>query len=1495
VTGSTRQVRVFVSSPTDASFERSRLDRVIERLNGEFQGVARVTSIRWETEFYRAHETFQKQIPESGACDLVVAIFRARLGTALPAEFPRMADGRPYPSGTAYEVLSAIENAKGQGFPDVYVFRFPQPPSVQLDDPQRAEIEAQWERLKAFFDTWFRTPEGQFKAAFHTFGSTDDFETQVEGLLRKWLEEKVLHGRSVIWPVAIKGSPFRGLAAFGAKHAPVFFGRSRDITKATDRLKDAAEKGCAFLLVDGASGAGKSSLARAGLVARVTAAGVVPSIDVWRTAVMRPGDLSGDPFAALAHALFVRDEDLPDHEQGRPEALPELAEGNFDTPEALSVQLAHADITSLKPVLDSLAAIERESSKKGGYDRAVKAALLLVVDQLDELFGGEIGEDVRARFAQLLRLLARSGRVWIIATLRADLFDRYLAQPDLKQLKDDGASYDLAPLDVAELGEIVRAPAAAADLIYETDSSTGERLDERLLKDAERPDLLPLLQFTLNQLFEAGAKDGGKTVLTFAGYRALGGLEGAVDKEAEAALARLSEAERGRLPRLLRDLAAPARDGSVSAGYGGFDIRAVPLVEAAHDEAAANLVKALVDARILLSAGEGNEATVRLAHARVLDSWERAKKIVGENADFYRIRAWVDEQQRRWEAAERSRDFLIGRGRPLAEAETVMRGFAEELSPGMRDFIKRSGRRARLRQTVTAAAAVVFAIVAMAAVVAAQQAFHHRQVAEEQRLIAEKERQVAEEQRRRAEQTLAAATKTANGLVLDLAQRFKNTVGVPAALVKDILDRARALQQQLAESGQVTSALQRSEAMALNEKVETLLKIGDTAGAFTAADRARQIMESLLTTNPGNANWQRGLSISYRNLGDVLMATGQREEALAAYQKSLAIREKLATSERRNPNRELDLSMIHERIGDVLLVAGRREESLAAYKKSLAIRERFAVSNPNNARWQQPLSVSYDKIGDILLAAGQREEALAAYRKSLAIREKLATSDPDNSMGQRDLSISYNKVGDMLLAARQRQEALASYQKSLAIREKLAASDPGNAQWQRDVALSYDHIGDILRAEGRRAEALVPYQKSLAIRETLAARDPGNAVGQRDLSISYNKVGDMLLAARQRQEALASYQKSLVIRERLAASDPGNAQWQRDLTVGYQEVAKVLVLEGRRDEALAAYQKSLSIRETLAASDPGNARWQRDLSVSYDHIGDVQLAAGRHEEALAVYRKSLAVREKVAATDPGNAEWQRDLSMRYDKIAEVLVATGRREEALAEFQKSLAIRQTLAAKNEGNAQWQRDLFFSHSKIGNILVATGRRDEALTAYQNSLAIAEKLAATNPGETEWQRNLSVNHTKIGVVLEAAGRNEEAFAAYQKGLVIIQKLAISAPGNAQWQDALQISIDRIGNMAYHFVAAREFARALDASDQAISLAPAKKWLHSNRAHALMFLGRVEEARVLYLNYRGEKDVVDGKSWEMAILEDFAEWRKIGLTSPLMDEIETLFTGKT
>jgi hypothetical protein len=58
-------------------------------------------------------------------------------------------------------------------------------------------------------------------------------------------------------------------------------------------------------------------------------------------------------------------------------------------------------------------------------------------------------------------------------------------------------------------------------------------------------------------------------------------------------------------------------------------------------------------------------------------------------------------------------------------------------------------------------------------------------------------------------------------------------------------------------------------------------------------------------------------------------------------------------------------------------------------------------------------------------------------------------------------------------------------------------------------------------------------------------------------------------------------------------------------------------------------------------------------------------------------------------------------------------------------------------------------------------------------------------------------------------------------------------------------------------------------------------------------MFLGRIDEARALYLKYRGQKDVLDGKSWGALILADFADLRKAGLSNPLMDEIEKLFAA--
>jgi tetratricopeptide (TPR) repeat protein len=273
--------------------------------------------------------------------------------------------------------------------------------------------------------------------------------------------------------------------------------------------------------------------------------------------------------------------------------------------------------------------------------------------------------------------------------------------------------------------------------------------------------------------------------------------------------------------------------------------------------------------------------------------------------------------------------------------------------------------------------------------------------------------------------------------------------------------------------------------------------------------------------------------------------------------------------------------------------------------------------------------------------------------------------------------------------------------------------------------------------------------------------------------------------------------------------------------------------------------------------------------------------------------EKLAIRQRLVDSDKDNAEWQLDLSIDYDRIANLLAAAGKREEALALYQKSLAIRQRLADGDKGNVQLLRALVISFRNVGDMLDGTTRTEDALAAYQQSLANAQELVRSDAGVVQWQRDLALTLLRIADVLRDSGKLKEVLDDYRQIVAIYQRLVAADRNNTPWQESLQIGIGRIGGIAYNFVLARNFAEALEAGDQAIALAPDKIWLYRNRAHALMFLDRVDEARALYLKYRGQQNVFGNKSWEIGILEGFALLQKAGLTHPLMHEIEKQFAG--
>ncbi|MDH3719820.1 MAG: TIR domain-containing protein, partial [Planctomycetota bacterium] len=300
--------------------------------------------------------------------------------------------------------------------------------------------------------------------------------------------------------------PYPGLQTFQVEEAPLFFGRQVEVEWLLDKLRTNfnTPQENRFLAIVGASGSGKSSLARAGLLAAMSQR-QLPESNHWPLIICRPGY---DPLKQLALALWH-------HPQIREAAgdYGELIERLASQPERLHLTIDAAL-----------------------YGRPEEHRVVLLIDQFEEIF--TLCDDEERRHALIDNLLeatrVRGGRTLVVITLRADFYGRCGAFPRLAAVLSDHQEL-VGPMQPKHLQQAIECPAQLAGCELEPG------LTEMLLEGMEnQPGGLPLLQHALRQLW---LRRSGRR-LTVAAYRNIGRLEGALDRHANELFEHLSDEQR---------------------------------------------------------------------------------------------------------------------------------------------------------------------------------------------------------------------------------------------------------------------------------------------------------------------------------------------------------------------------------------------------------------------------------------------------------------------------------------------------------------------------------------------------------------------------------------------------------------------------------------------------------------------------------------------------------------------------------------------------------------------------------------------------------------------------------------------------------------------------------------------------------------------------------------------------------------------------------------
>jgi WD40 repeat protein/class 3 adenylate cyclase len=413
-------------------------------------------------------------------------------------------------------------------------------------------------------------------------------------------------------------APFKGLQFFDEGDSALFFGREDLTEKLVDRLDEAK-----FLsVIIGASGSGKSSLARAGLISAIKRRN--PD---WQVHVITP---AAHPLEALALVLTRDSESVT--------AAATLTDDLSNDPRSLHFFLAR-------------------QVQSGGVSHA-----LLVIDQFEELFTLCRDEFEKEAFIDnLLTALTPAspplgeerkgeGHITLVITLRADFYAHLAQYPELRAAVAQQQEY-IGPMTSEELRRAIEEPARRGRWDFEPG------LVDLILRDVgDEPGALPLLSHALLETWKRRAGH----MLTLKGYAEAGGVRGAIAHTAESLYRTLSPDEQAITRSILLRLTEFGEGTEDTRRRASFE----ELLSQSEDtDQARAVLNRLAEARLVTL----SEDAAEVAHEALIREWPQLREWLSQDREGIILHRRLTEAAQEWELLERDAGSLY-RGARLAQA-----------------------------------------------------------------------------------------------------------------------------------------------------------------------------------------------------------------------------------------------------------------------------------------------------------------------------------------------------------------------------------------------------------------------------------------------------------------------------------------------------------------------------------------------------------------------------------------------------------------------------------------------------------------------------------------------------------------------------------------------------------------------------------------------------------------------------------------------------------